>query len=162
MSESSSESSSQVGDVLFYRGGDDLASRLVRWWTGGRFAHCEVQVSETESIGALAGGVVRHACPQPVTATAATGSIISPLRLSIALAWIQKQVRRPYGGVDVADAALARVLRGGPFIAERGRNDCSSMAALFLMVADYPLPSEVVEAPALMTPSGLAKALGVP
>jgi hypothetical protein len=152
---------SQTGDVLFYRGGDDLASRLVRWWTGGRFAHCEIQVSETESVGALAGGVARHAIPLPVAATAATGAQIAPARLAIALAWLEKQVRRPYGGVDIVDAALARALRGGPFVAERGRNDCSSLAALFLMVGDFPLPPEVVEAPQVVSPSGLAKVLGV-
>lgn len=149
-----------AGDVVFYRGKpgsvfDDVIEVVEH---GGDVVHCEMVISPTESIGALAAGVTRHAIPTGGI-VARTSSRIAPDRLPIMLGWLQSRVGTPYGWKDAAAAAAADLDPGGPFVVRGDAMDCSHLCTVALEMAGYPLPPALYVMPATVTPEELYQAL---
>lgn len=132
------------GDIVFYRGGKDLGSRIVRWWTRGDFSHCGIVTKLTDdggydTIEALSPGgvsVVHHACPD-YSKRALTSAHISSTGLATALAWLDKQLGQPYSYFDIVDQPLRAIFRHGPLLITPHGYDCSDLAAHFLLVSDF-------------------------
>lgn len=152
-----------TGDVIFFRAEPgSVVDRVIAWRTGGPFVHCEIDAGDGTSVGALARGVVRHPLPAGRGAvTAPTGKDCVPSRLGEALAWLLAHVGDEYGWDDIAAQALSIVFPRGPFLTRTRRMDCSDLAGRFLWAAGYPLPPRLLDAPELVSPNSLARALGV-
>lgn len=152
-----------AGDLLFYRGDGSLFDQLIQWRTRGPFTHVEVDVGGGQSIGALSAGVTRHVIStgRRTPDVAPTSVKCLPDRLPMALDWLAQQVKQPYGWWDIADDGLSLALPHGPFVVVSRHYDCSDLSARFLWVAGYPLPADLIDAPQLVSPNSLARALGI-
>lgn len=153
----------QPGDLVFYAGRRHRwYERLIQWQTGGPYVHVEIVRSAVESVGAIASrGVERH--PLPLGGdVAATAAECEPWRLRKALRWLDAQVGDRYGWYAIGDDVLhAAVPWWRVFLAAQRSYDCSQLAAVFLGIAGYPLPTALLTEPELTSPNDLARAVGV-
>lgn len=152
-----------AGDVvLFGARRASLYDRLIAWRTGGPWVHVEVDLGDGTSVGALARGVVRHRLPQGRRCVlVATSTHCDPARLPAAIAWLEAHVGDAYGWDDIAAQALTLVFPRVPYLTQPLHMDCSDLTCRFLFAAGYPLPDALLDAPELVSPSSLARALGV-
>lgn len=151
----------QSGDLVFFPSSGSLGDKLILWRTKpGPFVHVEICTAPAESIGATARGVVRHPLP-PGGTMAPTRQRCDAKRLAAALEWLGKQVNAVYGWGDILDDGWSLVAPSGPFVVFRRRFDCSHLAACVLAIAGYPLPGDVLANLELVTPNGLARAVGL-
>lgn len=156
-----------AGDIAFYRGHGSLEDDVIELVTHGDLTHCEVVVAvdadggTAESIGALAGGVTRHALPAGAI-LAPTAGTCSPDRLALALAWLRLQAGDHYGFAELAIDGIEELFKGeAPAVDVPRHFTCGHLAAAFLAVAGYPLPPEMLVRLETATPMALADALGV-
>ena len=153
-----------AGDLRFYHSDGSPADAAIA--LTGPFVHVEIDCGDGTAIGELLGGLQHYAIPQEppgrvVSCAIAPRTGATPL--ANALAWAQAEVARrlSYGWADVADAALALVDPGAPFVAQAGAYDCSDFCTRYLLHAGVPLPAGLAAEPHTVTPSALAAALGV-
>lgn len=155
------------GDLLLFVGRpESRLDRIVCSATHGPFCHAEVAVTETESIGAIGQGVVRHPIPAFAHVAAPTSRRCDPARLPEALAWLEARVGDGYSVLDLAADALKVYLPAWlgsrtPFLVAPSAFDCSHLAATFLAMAGYPLPPALVADLARTSPNDLARAVGL-
>lgn len=143
-----------IGDLLFYRSHGGLFDDAITLATGAPYTHVEIQVSATESIGALSQGIVRHAIPGGAD-IARTRERIDADRLADGLAWLDRQVGKPYGWSDIADDAEHLIDPHAPILYSPDRMDCSHLASVYLLVVGFPLPPEMIVALPLVSPNSL-------
>ena len=156
------------GDILFYTSRGSFFDRLIVWGTHGPFVHCEIDLGDGTSIGALSHGVTRHVVRSPA-AVASVGEQLAArrsMRLQVALVWLEKQVGRRYGWWDIVADAFKTILptclgSRTPFLVMPSEYDCSELAAVFLAIAGANLPSAVITDLQRTSPNDLARALGV-
>lgn len=151
-----------IGDLLFFRSHGGLFDDAITLATGKPYTHVEIQVSDTESIGALTEGVVRHAIPAGAD-VAHVAAQIAPARLAEGLAWLARQVGHRYGWADITDDAEQLVAgKNAPVVIKPGEMCCSDLATRYLLHCGYEgLPDALFDQPELVSPHTLASALGL-
>ena len=157
----------QPGDLVFYRSRGTIGDRLIVAWTGpGDAVHVEVVGKDPRySFGALRSGVERHLIPLGGFVVA-TADLLDAQRLKDGLAWLEMQRGNGYGfgdlGNDFINGLAQRVFhRRVPLLVDPRRLDCSDLATRFLDHAGYPLGDDLIDAPTLVSPNSLGRALGV-
>ena len=157
-----------TGDLRFYRAGDSIADRIVS--TTGPFVHVDIETADGTVIGELSDGLHRYAAPPdgpriviyPIAEHASETGILRAL--DWALSQLDSGPGRSvpgYGWADIVDAAIYHLDTDFPVAVETpGRWDCSDFATRYLLMAGMLLPGWA-NAPATVTPSQLAAALGI-
>ena len=153
-----------AGDLRFYHSDGSPADAAIA--LTGPFVHVEIDLGDGTAIGELLTGLQHYALPsEPPGRVVAfpTSDHTGAAPLANALAWAQAEAAQHlgYGWADVADAALAFLDPGAPFVAQARAYDCSDFCTRFLLHAGVPLPAAIASEPHTVTPSALAAALGV-
>lgn len=158
-----------VGDIVFYNGGNDLGSRIIRWWTRGPYAHCGVvsvvnadgTYETVEALSDVGVAVVKNAA---YDALAETGQAIPSSQLPEAINWLKSHVGAPYSYADIINQPLSRLFRWLPLLVQSNGFDCSDLCANFLLIAGYdahPGQREALVKYETISPVELAKIVGV-
>ena len=145
------------GDILFFVSSGSIFDKLISWWTHSRFVHVAIAIGNGEKVEALGQGIVKDAV---TSATAAVWHNPKPYddeRLQEALQWLLKQVGKPYGWGDIANAVDASHTF---YYVQTGHVDCSALATDFLILAGYDM-GELALDPHTVTPAALATFLQV-
>lgn len=154
------------GDLRFYRSSGDLADTIIAD-VAGPFVHVELDMGDGTGIGELSGGLKRYPIatnpPPPLVTVWPIAGHTSLLAIKAALVWAEAAAAAHpgYGWLDVLDAGLHVIDPHAPFIGDPGEWDCSDFVTRFLIQAGVMLPLTLENEPHLVTPSELAKALGV-
>lgn len=164
------------GDLAFYRSDGSVIDRLVDHCSGGGgVVHVEIITVGSDaasglplSIGALAGGMTRHALSvSPHLVLVPSSATLSDTGRVRGLDWLEAQVGRPYSYwnilADFVGFVLPRALGSRtPFLVSPASYDCSSLATLFLIhaLATW-LPDALVDDPARVSPNQLAAVCGL-
>lgn len=130
------------GDVVFYRGSDDLGSRVIRWWTRGPYAHCGVVVAthpngDYETIEALNTSGVSIVKNGAYDTLAETGQSIPAAPLREGLSWLNAHIGAPYSYADIVNQPLSRIFHWLPLLVQANGFDCSDLCANFLLIAGF-------------------------
>lgn len=148
------------GDILFYHN-HDIFSRLIQWRTKGPYNHCCVELESGVVIEATFPRVHLDVIGKP--ANDYTPSLDAQ-KIDGAISWLKSTVGTSYDLLDI----LANVFQ---FLLPRTKNFrtptafiCSELAGYFLIEAGYHFPPDFrtdERSMSLLTPNGLARALGV-
>lgn len=148
--------------ILFYRSSGSFFDKLIMIRTASVFCHAEVQINETEAIGAIPGaGVTRHPLrklSKPTDSYPLAG--VPPVQVAAALTWLHTQLGCTYGWCDIFNDSMPE---WWPLLLVPKRAyDCSHLCAAFLIECGLAgLLGETIDRPAEITPGSLATLLGV-
>ena len=146
------------GDVLFFTPTGAFGRLIVAGSQPGRFSHCAIDCGDGTVIEAQLGGIHRN----PVHRTpAAIYRLPDNAFATLGLAWLDKQVGRRYGVLDILDQVL-RLLHCPVYLALPFSFDCSDLAARYLLECGCgPELGPLIGALHLVSPNSLARQLGV-
>lgn len=150
------------GDLLLYRSDGTLPARLISWATQGPYVHCEVDLGDGTTIGALTRGVSHYIPTRKNLARA----VVVPLnvlleRVETGIAWLQKQVGSEYGWVDIFNQALLFLKLPKLFFFIPGTFDRSDLVARYLEIAGGLDLGSLGDSPGLCSPNDIARAAGL-
>lgn len=150
-----------IGDVLFYKNGSSWGDKVIAWYEHSDIVHCSVQVSDTEMIEALSGGIEMNHLREPAIACSIKehSSNYDEQDLRVALDWLRSMVGNPYGWIDIANAA--NPLQKYLYFVAPNYYDCSALTIVYLdKVGGIDLKGMELD-PHRCTPIQIAKTLHV-
>jgi hypothetical protein len=141
------------GDLLFYRP-KDFIGHLIAKGTNGPFCHVAVDQGDGTNIAADWSGIRVYIDSRPATATHLPYFADIPA----GFAWLEQQVGRKYGFLDVLDIGARLLLHTSFYVAQPNSYDCSDLATRYLIacgLADWLGP--LAQEPHLVSPNDLAR-----
>jgi hypothetical protein len=153
----------QPGTLVFYPSSGRWYERVIERVTHGPYVHVAVAVDTQHVIAAELWGIKYELLP-PDASSLVTHSLTPASKdaASGALSWLNAQLNKRYGVVDIFDQALRLI--GSPYYLGRENSlDCSDLAACFaaLYTNDPRLMSQVLDHRQLISPNDLARYYGV-
>jgi len=149
----------KAGDILFYHPHLNPIDLMIAAWTRSLVTHCEVAISTTQSIGAIADGVHVHEIANGDQNYALWSYPVDNVGLFDGMVWLNKQVGDSYGWSDIILDIDAHnpIIRWLSRIPSKGY-DCSDLCTRFLIeTGRYPSLSKID--PATVTPAALYRML---
>jgi hypothetical protein len=157
--------------LVFYSSQGRWYEQIIAAATHGPFVHVAVQVDEDgpgHVIAAETWGIRYELLPPPPSPSAPapfTLFLLSPASKDAAdgaLAWLNAQLGKRYGWLDILDQGL-RLLNSPVYLARPNALDCSDLAACFaaLYTNDRRLMTQVLDHRQLIAPNDLARYYGL-
>lgn len=154
----------QAGDLIFFPSRGRWYERIIAQVTHGRYVHVAVAVDAEHVIAAETWGITHQLLPpEPVALTVFPLTPASKEAASAGLGWLQRQVGRSYGWMDILDQLL-RLLGIPLYIGLTHSLDCSDLAACFaaLYTNDRTLMAAVLDHRQEIAPNDLARYYHLP
>lgn len=151
----------QPGDLIFYPSQGRFYEDIIARVTHGPYVHVAVVADTDTIIAAETWGIKREPYPVPSSAyplTIATPRPSSKEAVDVAFAWLNRQVGRQYGWVDILDQGL-RLIGSPLYLGQLHSLDCSDLAACFaaLYSNDRELMAMVLDHRQEISPNDLAR-----
>lgn len=152
------------GDLVFYTTRGRWYEQLITAVTHGPYVHVAVVDRDGEHlIAALTRGISRLPLPfGPDAIYTQTHSLAPAGKTEDAFVWLEQQVGKRYGFVDIFDQGL-RLLGSPLYLSRPNALDCSDLAACFaaLYSDDEKLMAKVMNQRQLIAPNDLARYYGL-
>ncbi len=141
------------GDLLFYQP-HALIGHLIAKATNGPYCHVAIDQGDGTNLAADWSGIRIYTDPRTATAT----HLPTFADIEAGFAWLNQQVGRKYGLLDVLDIGARLLLHSSFYVAQPGNYDCSDLATRYLIeagLADWLGP--LAQEPHLVSPNDLAR-----